>query len=278
MIECIRCKKLVSNHSYKRHYRNCIKGKECPECKIILNDLKYDNHVKRCNKEFTCKNCNIMHSGKYHNLNFCSKFCGLSFSTKNRDNKSVKEATCTFCDNIYIINTLQSNSYICCKCRHKVNILASGKNKGKFKKEKFCVNCNVNKPEKYYKLCEDCKKIKYSEYELYKKSCLFTHNIYEFPDEYDLDLILKYGWYKVTKNKEENNLKGVSRDHIYSISEGFKNNIDPNIIKHPANCRLIRHNENQSKGFKCSIIIEELIQKIEEWNKRYNISTSGRVV
>jgi hypothetical protein len=274
MVECIRCKELIKDYYYKRHHRNCVKRKECPECKTILSDFKYDSHVRRCNKEFICKGCNIIHNGKYYNLDFCSKFCGRSFSRKSKEQKTLTLINCLNCNTAIFIDYERKIKYYCKNCKKpkiKNKIL-----KNKIVENKICINCNVNKPKKYYKLCEDCKKIKYSEYEIYKKSCLFTHNINKFPNEYDFDLIKKYGWYKVTKNKEENNLKGVSRDHIYSISEGFKNNINPNIIKHPANCRLIRHNENQSKGFKCNITIEELIQKIEEWNKKYNTSSYGR--
>jgi len=41
------------------------------------------------------------------------------------------------------------------------------------------------------------------------------------------------------------------------------------MISHPANCRLVIHNENISKGSKCLYTVEELIAKIEEWNKKY---------
>jgi len=53
-----------------------------------------------------------------------------------------------------------------------------------------------------------------------------------------------------------NNLKGISRDHMYSVSQGFQNNVDPTIISHPANCQLLIHTENQSKGDKSKITLE----------------------
>jgi hypothetical protein len=82
-------------------------------------------------------------------------------------------------------------------------------------------------------------------------------------------LIRKYGWYKA-KNKG-NNLNGVSRDHMYSVMEGYRNNVDPSIISHPANCRLIRHNDNISKLDGSTITLEELLDRIEKWNKKYNM-------
>ena len=41
----------------------------------------------------------------------------------------------------------------------------------------------------------------------------------------ELNLIKKYGWYKAKNHG--NNLNGISRDHMLSIADGFKNSIDP---------------------------------------------------
>jgi hypothetical protein len=38
-------------------------------------------------------------------------------------------------------------------------------------------------------------------------------------------------------------------------------------MSHPANCCLLRHKENVSKGTRCDITIEELIEKIKIWDK-----------
>ena len=92
----------------------------------------------------------------------------------------------------------------------------------------------------------------------------------DYPDEFDFELIEQYGWYKA-KNRG-NNLNGVSRDHMYSVKEGFLNKVDPKILAHPANCRLIRHNDNVSKGSKSTITLEQLLERIRIWNKKYNLS------
>lgn len=84
---------------------------------------------------------------------------------------------------------------------------------------------------------------------------------------FDFSIIEKYGWY--SPSNKRNNLGGVSRDHIYSVMEGFKNNIDSKILSHPANCQLMIHNDNISKGNKSSITLEELLEKIKEWDKKY---------
>ena len=80
-------------------------------------------------------------------------------------------------------------------------------------------------------------------------------------------MVEKYGWY-AAKNRG-NNLGGISRDHIVSIRYGFENNVDSNIIAHPANCRLMVHGLNVSKGKKCGITVEQLKEKIQKWNEKY---------
>jgi hypothetical protein len=101
----------------------------------------------------------------------------------------------------------------------------------------------------------------------YKKLCGFNFSLNSYPEEFDFSLIEKYGWYKA-KNRGDN-LNGISRDHIYSRDKGFENLIDPYIISHPANCQLLKHNDNASKNRECGIKIEELIEKIKMWNQKY---------
>ena len=45
--------------------------------------------------------------------------------------------------------------------------------------------------------------------------------------------------------------------------------IDPYIISHPANCRLLIHTDNISKLDKCSISLDKLIDNIHNWNNKY---------
>ena len=82
-------------------------------------------------------------------------------------------------------------------------------------------------------------------------------------------MIKQYGWYKAKNHG--NNLNGVSRDHMYSVKDGFINNVDPKIISHPANCRLLCHSKNASKGAGSCISLDELLCRIEKWNKKYKM-------
>jgi predicted nucleic acid-binding Zn ribbon protein len=117
----------------------------------------------------------------------------------------------------------------------------------------------------------DCKRISdkknMSEYQKYHRECQFNFSLNDYPNEFDFELISKYGWYQA-KNRG-NNLNGISRDHMISVKYGYENNINPNIIKHPANCKIMRHNENSSKCKKCSITLDDLLNRINIWNEKY---------
>ncbi len=51
-------------------------------------------------------------------------------------------------------------------------------------------------------------------------------------------------------------------DHMYSIHEGFKNNVLPCHVGHIQNLEMLPTKENISKGGKCSHSLDELINKI----------------
>ena len=63
---------------------------------------------------------------------------------------------------------------------------------------------------------------------------------------------------------------------MISVRYGFENAISPEIISHPANCKLIRHIENQEKRTKCTLTLQELITKIAEFESQWrNGNASG---
>jgi hypothetical protein len=69
------------------------------------------------------------------------------------------------------------------------------------------------------------------------------------------------------------NTKGLVRDHALSRMEGFKLGIFPEIIRHPANCNLILHSENSSKRSECSITLEILFDKIQNFTQNWKEQT-----
>jgi hypothetical protein len=110
-------------------------------------------------------------------------------------------------------------------------------------------------------------KIKNTGITRYRQLCEFKFNLSDFPTEYDFSLIKKYGWYSPVNKK--NNLNGISRDHIIPVNYGFKNKIDPYVISHPANCQLLKHSDNSSKRDKLIMTLDELLEKIKIWEKKY---------
>lgn len=105
--------------------------------------------------------------------------------------------------------------------------------------------------------------------EIYRWDCRFRFNLADYPDEFDFELVEQYGWYSAANRG--NNLNGVSRDHIVSVRYGYDNDIPPEVIAHPANCRLIRQSENASKNARCDLTIDELYDSIALWNERYSM-------
>lgn len=104
----------------------------------------------------------------------------------------------------------------------------------------------------------------------YRGDCSFRFNLADYPEEFDFDLIVKHGWYRAKNHGDNPN--GVSRDHMVSVRYGFDHGVDPKIISHPANCRLMQHRANVSKLMKCSITLQELNQRISDWNLKYGLT------
>ena len=98
------------------------------------------------------------------------------------------------------------------------------------------------------------------EKELYYLNCSFRFGLDDLKRVEGFDLIQKYGMYSVPDN-----LDGVARDHMVSRYYGWTHNIPPEVIRHPANCRIIKQRENSSKGKDCSITVEELYERIKNW-------------
>lgn len=156
--------------------------------------------------------------------------------------------------------------------------IVSNKTKAKMSKS------NGNKGKKYY--CKHCTKIidtkrkrifcsrncnklyrrkGKNKYLQYKRDCKFIFNLKDYPNAFNFDLIKEHGWYSPSNSKKPN-LKGVSRDHMYSVRQGFEDNISAEHIAHPANCKLMIHTDNISKNKKSSLTYDELLERIKEWD------------
>lgn len=280
---------IMNKRSFANHVRWCKKNSRYEE---ILKSTK-----EKLSKSLY--QLNIDKNGEFKSFLVKCRNCGKEFSVIEQENKfPMKEhyycsSFCGHAHNKFIDNIgnkisngfkIKSEKY---KDYYNKRYNKECSSTLEANKEKICPICNKTFFSKRRKYCSDeCKKKKklydklpkilnLNESEklleikkLYKRACNFKFALNEYPNEFNFNLIKKYGWYKAKNHG--NNLYGISRDHKYSCNEGFKNLIDPYLISHPANCQLLKHNDNISKLDKCSISLDELKENINNWNLKYN--------
>lgn len=109
-----------------------------------------------------------------------------------------------------------------------------------------------------YRLLPEHEKCNITSYR-YMASFHLTANI--IPKIKGFHLLEKFGWYN-----QINNPRGVVKDHRLSILYGFTNNINPDILAHPANCEFLTYQTNCSKSSKNSISLSDLKEEIKKFN------------
>lgn len=244
--ECNENVKKDSNVYCSLRCRNIYVNKNLRDYTLISESLskKRKEYEKKPNK---CKECKSKIEYKSKLNLFCSTSCSASYNNRGRIHSE---------DSIKKIKNKLIDFYA-----DKITIIQ-------------CLFCGNDIPKRLHrKYCnKDCsrknKRKLLGNYEIYKFDCSFKFNLADYPKEFDFSLLKKYGMYKA-KNRGDN-LGGVSKDHIYSISEGYKNGVPSNIISHPANCQLMVHKYNISKNSKSHISLKDLNEKIEKWNNKYN--------
>lgn len=264
-----------------------IISKNCPYCNQFFEDSRsqYANHVRWCKKNPRRKELDRSTKEKLKKINrdrflletkefevVCAK-CGKKFKVREKIDKFPKK------EKYYCSKSCANSHKKSENSRKKISEKLKKYYSSRLKRYKhICKGCGKefeNKKKNSIFCSNDCriqykkKNSKRSLFEQYRIDCSFNFNLKDFPKEFDFSLIEKYGWYKAKNHG--NNLIGVSRDHMVSIKYGFEHNIDPKIISHPANCKLMVHSENIKKYSRCSLTLEELLIRIEEWNKKYNL-------
>jgi len=235
------CSWKCRNYYVNKYLRDYSKCKETNAAKRKESEelyLKAPKLCKQCNKPISFV------KRKYDSI-FCGRSCSAKFNNKLRQY--------TWGDKI------------------SQSMLRYNELNKKEPNYKYCINCNApflkNKIHCSRKCKSEYERKSIPEFQKYKLDCKFKFGLSSFPDEYEFTLIENYGWYSPTN---KNNIGGVSRDHIFSIREGFELGIDPKIISHPANCQLMIHSKNISKHKKSDISIEELMNKIQKFNLKYS--------
>jgi hypothetical protein len=192
----------------------------------------------------SCKNCgNSFESYSREKRMFCSKSCSATFNNSSREHSE---------------DTKQ-------KISDKLKVIPR-KRKKKHTTNRICKICNeLTVVQKHKSICENCKT---DYYQFYRHECNFKFSVFDYPNEFDLDLIEVHGWY--SPSNKRNNLNGVSKDHMYSVMDGYKNKVSSEIISHPANCKLMLYSDNSRKKDNSSITLEDLLKKISHWDKKYS--------
>ena len=107
----------------------------------------------------------------------------------------------------------------------------------------------------------------------FRDSCRFNFNPYMYPEWFEdgLQLLAEFDWYRTqgSKGNKSANPNGVSRDHMISVSDGFKHGIDPDLLRHPANCALILQRENSRKKSTSTITLDQLKERIALFERMY---------
>lgn len=259
--------------------------KACPQCESIFTIARaYNRHQKFCSR--TCAsiahttrdklklpNCIVcgtsLQASKYQ-TKFCSRSCAAKYNNAQRpasvgehhsrvlkEKYSTKVKTCRKCKENYV------GEHIC-------NYILMSKSTSKTPYIRCCANCKVDLQDNKKKYCSSC----FPNSRHYRSLAQFKFNVYDYPNEFDLNLIHQHGWFSPNGYKSRNkqpNLSGVSRDHLYTVADGFKNKIDAKLLAHPANCAILLHNGaggNNSKR-KSSITLDALHIKIAEWDRKY---------
>lgn len=227
-------------------------GKYCSlKCASKANNkIKHLKAIEKYNKEpVSCKNCGFSLAFKLKNRNkFCSRSCAATYNNSRKDWNNIKTGP---------------------KPKPKTKFELKPKIKKKSLKfvnphtKVYLCKCKITGKEWYSPTWKSIHPSAIETKKLYRYQCRFKFSIRTYKDWFtEADSLIKtHGWYSASNKK--NNLSGCSRDHLYSVSDGFENNIDPNIISHPANCKIMPHQENQKKHSKSSITIEELMNRIK---------------
>lgn len=234
---------------------------------------QYDINPKKC------KNCSTILSYTHRKKSFCNNSCAATFNNKLRcpQSEETKAKRSQAVKQFY----LDRRDKIC--TRNQVKTCQEDKSLYHDRSDKIAAPVTIGGlyTKVYRNICYKTGMVFFSktyrkyhpaiykDRDHYKLLCQFSFSIKEYTEwfAYANKLIKEHGWYSPYNKK--NNLTGCSRDHLYSISDGYKNKIDPKIISHPANCNIVIHPENQKKHKKSSITLDELIERIKLFDEQY---------
>lgn len=244
LCSCVKCRAEITTSKINAHYEVCGQTPKCAFCGESISRKK--------------KFCNQSCSAKYNNANRTDEQRKKQGQTLSKSMSTINVGTCVICSAPYTSSKKKQN--VCESCS---NIHSTEKQRKVHATTRFCPKCG--KFEFTFgrfqaETCATCRTLVE-----YRTACTFTHDLNMYPSEYQLELLTEHGMFHPKKNP-----KGVSRDHLYSVYDGYNNKVDPTIMKHPANCQLMLQEDNTRKNSNSSITLAELLERIKLWNQRYS--------
>jgi len=230
--------------------------RNCPDCNDVIYYTDIGNYTKSLKHNYQCRKC-------YNNRIYTCPNPNNNPKCKNKRNKRAK---------------------VCVSCKHygrklsedtklKISNGTKGENSPNFgkiytEKEKKHLS---NKLKEFRKINPVSDKTKEKMSISAKKHWqpIIEQNKLKMPEKKryynDVRRITRQQPIHLLENYNKIGLAGISGayhvDHMVSKKVGFDNNIDPNIIGNIVNLQIIPWLENVSKIEKCSISIEQLLEK-----------------
>lgn len=255
---CVICKKTTSSqgiitHHLRSHGSSDDKAK-WGNTATKAKKIKETNKVNYYNSPTKCKHCSSVLGYENRCNKFCSHSCSASCSNKARidanwsmSNSSRQRISDQLKNHHSFENSIvgQFSKLWKCSC-------------------KFCKVEWMNKSKTL--VCANCSHLKWKNN---KDQYSFKFNVYDYPDLFDLSVLQSVGWVAFGgKRGGTKNINGISRDHKVSVSEAKQYNYDPYYISHMCNCELMQHAANIRKRCKSSISYRELINTVDEYDKK----------
>lgn len=233
----------------------CTKGEICVVGSILINNIEESNmkNCPKCNAEFEP----VIKWG--YEPTYCSRSCANGKKWTDAD-KLKKSLAAKASDKVLAANTATEK-------RERISVASSAMHKdgrgvppSAEAQHKGSLTAAKNRHAKMMGLDATVRRN-------YRRLCQFDFNLGDYPTEFDFGLIQQFGWYSASN--KGNNADGVSRDHMLSVSDGWKLGIDPSKIRHPANCRLVQHIENWNKRATSILTESELDDRIARWENTW---------
>ncbi len=265
--------KCNKGHKYKVTWSSFQAGTRCRKCADIIGGVRRKfsfRYVKERTKELTkgYKLLSREYLGNNFNLKFkCDK--GHIFEATWSNFSKPNGTRCSICWESersqrmttitidYVKSYVKEYGYECLSTEYKPYIKLIFKcTKGHIYKSKWN-NFQVGAR------CPECSLKGRTRYDKTTLQELYSYR--EYVDRLSNKNYCKY-YYIINPNRLKRSYTEYHLDHIYSVIDGFKNGILPQIIASPVNLQMLSANSNISKKGNSDMTLDELLKAYDEFN------------